>query len=180
MAYNDYRFSLGLKAGKDGEVKEFFERRVLVSCPLVKKEHGTVLQAAGQQCKALALPLRKGRRGKHTILHTDFILKPQPMDILAGAIIELRRLQAKQAFEKEKVGKYGRKQLPIAITILVGYSRPLYKRLAFIGRIKTYEQLGECGLPTPVAASDKQQFARRNGQIDWAHSKFVERIHAPM
>ena len=69
---------------------------------------------------------------------------------------QVARAPGQAGFRKKKIGKYGGKQLPIAITILIGNSLAVVQKLTFIGRIKPDEQLGECGFSTPVAASDKQ------------------------
>src|SRR6266481_1551999 len=152
----DYGLSLCLEAGKNGAVEEFLERRILVGGPLVEKQDRTVFEAAGEQCKTLALSLRKRGRGEYAVLHADLIGQPQPADILAGLIVDLGTLQPQQGFKQKEVGKNAGEKLAIAVAVFFSDSFAIEPNVAFIGGVQTHDQFGQRGFSAAVAAGDEE------------------------
>src|SRR6266481_4849588 len=139
----DYGLSLCLEAGKNGAVEEFLERRILVGGPLVEKQDRTVFEAAGEQCKTLALSLRKRGRGEYAVL-------------LAGLIVDLGTLQPQQGFKQKEVGKNAGEKLAIAVAVFFSDSFAIEPNVAFIGGVQTHDQFGQRGFSAAVAAGDEE------------------------
>src|SRR5215217_3229953 len=147
-------------------IKGLLESRVLIGGPFVKQIDRTIFEIGGEQGEAFTLSLRKLRSRKHSFFDVELVVELELEEILAGLIVELRRLQSEQTVEQEKVGEDHCEVLAIPVAILIRNGFTVNEQITRLWWIESNQKFCECRLAAAIASGDKHDLTGRELQID--------------
>src|SRR2546429_274590 len=86
-------------------------------------------------------------------------------EILSRLVIEVARLEPKQAFKKIEVTEHRGEILTKIVPVCVGHRPAIQSDLPRFRRVEAGDNFCQCGFSTAVSSDEEDQFARVNGEI---------------